>query len=256
MSFVFATIAFKHELLKNHIDSIQKKYASKIEFIVVTASEIWSREILQNEPKLTVVNAQPKGIYSAYNTGWKEALGDYICFTSPENFVDINGILEFLSEINEENLPVLYGDTKVVDDTDGSEWIIFGSPHSNTLNEMRMPSGHQAQLIPRIELAKLSGYSQKINVFGVGFKLKYAADYEFYARSLTSGTRWAHSQDINAKQELGGASSQHWLRTTAEINLISWVYGSKTIRQAWKIMRTFVGAARFHIPRQRRRRRQ
>jgi hypothetical protein len=253
LSLIVSLLDFQEDFLSPELMKFCVEQKNLVEVVLVVGNTGNSKILETTHLNLQIVNDSKNGIYDAYNMGWKSANGKAICFVNPSDSLEISlGILELI--LNQENgEKVFYGDSRIVDDTQDLTWTIKGSTESNTITQMRMPAGHQSQIVPKSELIRHNGYLNSLELLGFKFPLKFASDHEFYCRSILSGTKWEYQDAILANQELGGASSQHWLRTTLEISLITWKYGNRNIKTMIRILKALLGAAKFHLPRQVRR---
>lgn len=249
LSVITASYQFDKEFLNRTWNTIRDKHKSNIELVQVVAtlpSDLPRSVTIPNFKLVMDIN----GIYSAYNKGVKHCAGEYVCFLNPDDKMDLNVALETIKQNRMKLHEVIYGNTVIVDDTNGLEIQVPGTIDSFTIHKLRMPGSHQSQLVRTTEFQRLNGFAVGLKFGRFRLKLKYASDYDFYCRSITSGAKWVLAKNLTAIQRLGGASSQHWVRTTLEINLITWYYGGRGVIRFLSIMSSFFGAARFHIPRQ------
>lgn len=230
-------------------ESITKQSLLNLEIVIVTPNP--SSTTPSFSFKVKVVQDTKIGIYSAMNLGVENSSGEFIIFVNDGDNVDLSSLLNLHNLYLSTNFTAVYGTTKLFDDTTGNTIEILASLNPNTITEARMPGSHQAQMVRKSEFIKLNGFAKELNFYLFQLKLKYASDFDFYCRSIKSGAQWHRDENFVAYQSLGGATSQHWLRTTLEILAISLRYSKFKPRNTFFFLRTLVGSALFHVPRQR-----
>jgi glycosyltransferase involved in cell wall biosynthesis len=253
LSIITPSLADPSDFIKNLQETLNyrghsKDFENKFEILIVSpSSDEWMRK---NEfSSVRYIEDTNQGIYHALNLGVRASEGLYILVVNIDDQINISDVLETLAQVDRHNI-VVYGDTFIHDDV--SELIISvpGAKKPNTIDQLRMPGSHQSQLIPRTEFFKLEGFSLKLKIGRLSFKLKYASDFDFYCRSFLSGTSWVYESKLVAHQKLGGTTSRHWLRTTIEILVIHWFHSNSFLPNINLWAKTLAGATRFHFPRQ------
>ncbi len=200
--------------------------------------------------KIKFIEDESKGIYQALNLGIENSVGSFVIVVNSDDMINIADCVALCKEFEEQNVDVIYGDTFLHDDTSENIIEIKGTQTSDTIRLARMPASHQAQLIRKSEYIKLQGFANTIALGPFKMKLKYASDFDFYSRSILLYSRWAYSPRLVANQKLGGTTSKHWLRTTIEILAISFKYDARRISNLSFLVKSLLGAMRFHVPRQ------
>jgi hypothetical protein len=203
--------------------------------------------------QISLATDEGDGIYAALNTGVEAAKGLYVIVINTDDFIDINKLLEVVNQ-DLNGRTIFYGDTLIHDDVSPEIISVPGSRNPDTISDLRMPGSHQAQLVPRSEFQRLGGFRTQVYLGPIKFSLKYASDLDFYCRSFKSGTEWKYTGGFTAHQWLGGTTSKHWLRTTTEILLCHFIHGNDSNSRLSMYIKTYLGASRFHYPRQRTRR--
>lgn len=185
------------------------------------------------------------GIYQALNIGIKNALGDKIVIINIDDWGNLYDLVQVCLRNSSNSQELFYGDT-LLNSGSGYIYEIRGTTISDTIDLARMPGSHQAQIINKSMYIKLGYFYSKIRVGIFDLKLKYASDFEFYCRTVSTGATWVYDDNILLNQMIGGATTRHWLRTSMEIYLISFKYGSKTPRHLSFLLKCFLGAIYFH----------
>lgn len=227
---------------------------NRVEFVIVSPSVYEFPKFLP-DIQIRHVTDQRKGIYEALNLGVVESRGDYVIVVNTDDFVDVVSCLKAIDRHSMEEHVAIFGDTEIIDDTSDQRIFIAGVNPEGCLDKLRMPGSHQAQLIKKDEFLRLNLFRTSSRILGFQFPLKFASDFDFFVRSHHSGGKWIYDSRIRATQRLGGSTSQHWLRTTFEICLLHWQHGNKKLYFFDKYFSTLVGASKFHLPRQKKRKR-
>jgi hypothetical protein len=227
---------------------------SEFEFIIVTPNPEMLK-VPKNGMEVKIVSDRQEGIYKALNAGVKESTGSYIIVVNIDDFVDIKNCVDSIQKNLDGDPSVIFGDTIILDDTCSSIISVPGASPQHCLEALRMPASHQAQIVKKSEYLRLNYFNTYYEFLSVKIFLKYASDFDFFARSYNSGGVWVYDSSIVARQKLGGTTSQHWIRTTLEICLINWVHTNKSLGNIKLYLKTLIGATKFHYPRQRIRRR-
>lgn len=230
-----------------------EKLLSQFEIVIVTPKENNFEKNNFRNLQISLAIDKGNGIYAALNTGVEAAKGLYIIVINTDDFIDINKLLEVANQ-DLKGKSIFYGDTLIHDDVSPDIISVSGSRNPDTISDLRMPGSHQAQLIPRSEFQRLGGFRTQVPFGPLRVSLKYASDLDFYCRSFKSGTEWKYIEGFTAHQWLGGTTSKHWLRTTTEILLCHFIHANDSNSRLRLYSKTYLGASRFHYPRQRARR--
>jgi hypothetical protein len=232
---------------------LQEKFLNDFEIIIVQPREFYA-ETFESLFNITKVADRKLGIYEAFTVGVSAARGEFIIIVNTDDTVNVHELLLILEKYVGSDAVAIYGDTFIHDDTSDNIIHAPGSLLPDTIKSARMPGSHQAQMIQKSEYVRLNYFKTYEKLLMFPFKLKFASDLDFYARSFKSGGKWIYEPELVAIQRLGGSTSTHWLRTTVEILLVTWIQGPKNLKQFTYCLRWLIGASRFHLPKQRRRR--
>lgn len=247
---------FLHQLLQERefesLSADEKILWNKIEIIVISPRLFDLDDFSQIA--IHQISDKREGIYAALNLGIKFASAKYILVSNIDDYIDLCSVTKMLEELSFDQVSAVYGDTVLLEDTSQDKIFIPGTDHYNTINDARMPASHQAQVILRSEYERLSGFRLQLGNRFLRMNLKYASDFDFYCRSVLTGGVWKLDRQINATQRMGGTTSKFWFRTTLEILTLTFVHSSKKLRIIPSLSQHLLGAIRFHLPRQLKRR--
>ena len=263
LSLVCPTLHDPTEFLANLIAESEKAMATeshhgfeiwkKIEFVIVSPEPFNLEQF--SEYQLIQVKDEKHGIYQALNDGIEQASGVYVLVINIDDLINLAKVIEVIEAHQNQSPDAIYGDTVLHDDTQDLQIHIPGSPEPITIQKARMPASHQSQLIARREYIRLNYFEIQKKFLFLKIEMKYASDFDFYCRSIKSNGSWILDPTLVAHQKMGGTTSHHWLRTTLEILLISLLHRDEKLKSLPPLARNFSGAVRFHLPRQRFRRR-
>jgi glycosyltransferase involved in cell wall biosynthesis len=260
LSIVTPTLSNPSQFISSLLDSFfanknldHNELLSQFELVIVTPKKNNFTNHNFENLQVTLAIDNGKGIYDALNMGVEAAKGLYFIVINTDDFIHINKLLEVVNQ-DLNGTSIFYGDTFIHDDVSSEIISVPGSRNPDTISDLRMPGSHQAQLIPRSEFQRLGGFRTQVHLGPLRVSLKYASDLDFYCRSFKSGTEWKYIEDLIAHQWLGGTTSKHWLRTTTEILLCHFIHEKDSHSRLRMYTKTYLGASRFHYPRQRARR--
>lgn len=74
-----------------------------------------SKEV-ENWPTFKIVNQENKGLAAARNAGIDVAVGKYLCFVDPDDYIEKNSLNELLSRMEDNNLEILRFNYQKVDE--------------------------------------------------------------------------------------------------------------------------------------------
>ena len=75
-----------------------------------------AREIAKEHPSIMVIDQENQGPSGARNTGMRHAMGTYLCFVDPDDFVEPNVYGGLVRQMEEEQLDMLRFDYQIVDE--------------------------------------------------------------------------------------------------------------------------------------------
>lgn len=75
-----------------------------------------AREIAKDHPSIVVIDQENQGPSGARNTGMRHAMGKYLCFVDPDDFVEPNVYGGLVRQMEDEQLDMLRFDYQIVDE--------------------------------------------------------------------------------------------------------------------------------------------
>lgn len=181
------------------LDSVLKQSFQDWECIIVDgASKDNTIEIVKSyverDSRFRYISKPDKGIYDAFNKGWKMAKGEWIYYLGADDEILENGIYSLLQQTNEAD--IIYGDWHVKLDNGVVKPI---QAHDYHVILKKSFCSHQAILMKKIVLQQLDGFN---------LKYKLLADFDLLQRAyLLAKFRFIKSSCFVACFQLGGSSS-------------------------------------------------
>lgn len=199
--------------LENALRSVKNQSFQNWECIIVDgASQDNTIQIVEKyadmDSRFHWISEPDKGIYDAFNKGWKISKGEWIYYLGADDELLPDGLLNLICNLDLLKYDVVYGKVKRIF-LDGS------STESNAVGHQSLPykmlACHQAIITRRSLIESLGG-------FDTDFKI--IADKEFYVRThLKGNTRYVMNNVFVAKFAVGGASSIDMGRIKEEYQL-------------------------------------
>ncbi len=112
------------------------------------------------DPRIRHISEKDKGIYDAFNKGWKLAKGEWIYYLGSDDMVTENGIADLISVATPE-ASVVYGDMYALFE-DGSERYIKAYPAE--VMRKHMVASHQGLITRRSLIEAENGFNTKYKV--------------------------------------------------------------------------------------------
>lgn len=183
--------------LKTALTSVAAQNFSDWECIVVDGKSIDStisiiKEFEYLDSRFKHISEVDKGIYDAYNKGWKIAKGLWVYYMGSDDELLPDSLKEMMA--NEGNCDILYGNIKYVSAVNGR--LIDGKYCNGWLDDMNSVS-HQAILMKRKLIEKFGGFD---------LRYKYSADCDLIMKSIKFGAKSNYVDTFVAKFYSGGAS--------------------------------------------------
>lgn len=186
------------------------------------------------------------GIYNALNLAVEKSKGQTLAVINVDDWVNLVDLVKVAISYRNQNEFAVYGDSQLWE-SKHHKHLIEGAGLSNTISLARMPGSHQSQLISKSIYDRIGSFHLHVNNGPFSMNLRYASDFEFYCRTIQAGVVWIYDKRIMANQMMGGATSKHWFRTSAEIYFLTLKYGGMSVRQTTFLLRSFLGAFNFHV---------
>ena len=111
------------------------------------------KEFANNDSRFRYISEPDRGVYDAFNKGWKIAKGEWIQYLGDDDTLTINGISELIKE-EDEKTDVLNGHC-YVKKIDGKEKPCFSKG---------IRGCHQGKLMRRSVLEKFNGFDMKYKI--------------------------------------------------------------------------------------------
>lgn len=155
------------------------------------------KEYVQKDPRFRYISEPDKGIYDAFNKGWKMAHGEWIYYLGADDTLVPNGLNELICSRNIERYDVVYGRIKMKW-PDGTENLAKNDGDKRL--PYKMLACHQAILTKRSVIEYIGGFDTNLRIIG---------DKDLYIRIwLTRKFSFKEFKDITiAVFSVGGASS-------------------------------------------------
>lgn len=146
------------------------------------------------DPRFRFISESDKGIYDAFNKGWKMAKGDWIFYLGSDDVVTVNGIYNLMNIENRDDYDILYGDMGILY-PDGRYKTINMLPFQE--KKAIVPS-HQAIVTKRKIIEKYGGFDEKFRII---------ADKDLTYTILRNAGLIKKTDTVVSVFTLGGASS-------------------------------------------------
>ncbi len=189
--------------IKSALDSVEKQNFDNWECLVIDGKSSDStieivKQYCLKDSRIRYISESDKGIYDAFNKGYRNAKGKWIYYLGSDDELYANGLAQLLKVPKVDSFDVIYGGV-MMKNIDGTERIAKLTGHDNM--PFRMFACHQGVITKREVIIELGGFDTN---------LKIIADFEFYIRLyLANKYRFKCVPNvIVAKFMLGGASSE------------------------------------------------
>lgn len=155
------------------------------------------KEYQVKDKRFRWISEPDKGIYDAFNKGYRNARGFWIYYLGSDDELYQNGLKDLLDIPNAASFDVIYGGV-MMKLADGTEMVGKITGHHNL--PYRMFTCHQGAITKRQAIEELNGFD---------INLKIIADFELYIRLFLARKYHFKCQPnvLVAKFMLGGASS-------------------------------------------------
>ena len=146
----------------------------------------------QRDKRIRYISEPDKGIYDAFNKGWKLAKGEWIYYLGADDIITDNGLASLLEHSSKAD--AIYGDVEVVYNNIRKKYI--KSPSPELLGKHLM--SHQALIIKRDVIKSLNGFDLQYRI---------CADSDLVLRALSSGYIFYYKNVLVAYFSFGGISN-------------------------------------------------
>lgn len=178
------------------------------------------KSYVERDSRFRYISEPDKGIYDAFNKGWKMSKGEWIYYLGSDDEILPNGFKELMSK-DTSNIEMITGDVYVRFDKDR-----FKPRFSYGIN-----CSHQGVCVLRDTLEKLNGFD---------LKYKILADKDFLIRFENAGYRVKNERIFIALFSLGGISQSFYgTCMKAKENWSIYKNDSQTLCPFFKTFNTF-----------------
>lgn len=140
------------------------------------------------------ISEPDKGIYDAFNKGWRTAKGEWILYLGADDFLFPNGLAELMKHAGEAD--VIYGDCELR--FERTKRIRGNLPLSCIRH--RLPACHQSFVMKRSVIEKLGGFNLEYKVYG---------DFDLIQRAYMAGFKFNETKSVISSFKVGGVSSDN-----------------------------------------------
>ncbi len=145
------------------------------------------QEFAHEDTRFRYISEPDKGIYDAFNKGWRNAIGKWVYYLGSDDIIEKDGI-QILMEEEEDSYAILSGNTRLIR-LDGSTRIVKpGLPKFGI---------HQGMVMRRDIMKELEGFDEKYKIL---------ADYDLMVRIINAGYKMKVVDSIVGNFVVGGTS--------------------------------------------------
>lgn len=146
------------------------------------------KSYVEQDFRFRYISEPDKGIYDAFNKGWKLAKGEWIYYLGSDDELLPNGLKELLCESNiSSNVAIISGGIIRIT-TDGLERIKISKGFKGS---------HQSMLTRRRVIEQLNGFDERFKII---------ADFDLISRIKNNGYEVENKPVLVARFKAGGAS--------------------------------------------------
>ncbi len=221
--------------LKQSIESVLKQSYSDLELIIINdGSNDKTRELLkdfENTPRVTVIHQDNTGLPNALNRGFAIAKGEFLTWTSADNFYNETAIqimVDFL-EVNEE-VGIVYGNYLAINGngeklTESNSWRSY---NRNLVDPAIVNLPKQARFFKRIPINSVGPMflyrASAASIVGKYANTPGIEDYDFWSRmemvttfKRIPTTEALYSYRVHDESISGHLRKEHQMRKTIEV---------------------------------------
>lgn len=185
------------KILSRALDSVKTQSLQNWECIIIDGASKDNtidiiKEYQMEDNRFRFISEPDKGIYDAFNKGWKLAKGEWIYYLGADDMLEKNGLSNLLKE--PVNADVIYGDVMSVHSN--NKKIYRKSPKTNELKKKMM--SHQSLIMRHKMLEELKGFDTQY---------KICADLDLILRGLGQNKQFIYKNSLVAYFAVGGISS-------------------------------------------------
>ena len=145
------------------------------------------QKFVDEDPRFRYISEPDKGIYDAFNKGWKNAKGEWVYYLGSDDTLTKDG-MSLLAEEIDEHFAIISGDTNLMR-TDGTSRVLpSGMPELGC---------HQGMVMQRTVMEEMGGFDMSYKII---------ADYDLIVRTLNKGWDMKLVHVTVANFQVGGTS--------------------------------------------------
>jgi glycosyltransferase len=207
MKISIITICFNNEKdIRPTIESVASQTYENIEHIIVDgkSSDKTLDIVKEYENKISTIISEPdKNLYDAINKGIKNATGDVVGLIHAGDRLYDNQVIEKIAvHFNNNNIEILYGHSKIVDNNDKPVRINKSPEYKRSNVSNGWMASHQSIYVRRELFEKLGYY--RIDLGGAG-------DYEWFIRYFyASKLKIKRMDEFIVRFAMGGMSTKSY----------------------------------------------
>lgn len=149
------------------------------------------KEFMEKDNRIRCISEKDRGIYDAFNKGWKMARGEWIHYLGSDDWLTEESFCAFFN-----NGKAVNPDAAIMS---GNVYRVTKKGKAEEVISHGWKGGHQAKLTRRDILLKYNGFDEKY---------KYLADAAFIYGLKSAGLKVANIDTIVAYYSYGGASEK------------------------------------------------
>jgi glycosyltransferase len=219
------------DTIRDTLQSVANQTYPNIEHIVIDGVSVdKTLEIIRKFPKVFLVSEKDRGIYDAYNKGWKLAKGEIIAFLNADDFYTDSGVVEKMVEtLEKKSVEAVWADLDYVDRLNPEKIIRYWKSSDYRAGDFfrGWAPAHPTLFVRRKLYEKFGGFDEQF---------KIAADYELMLRFLeVNKIVGAYLPETAVKMRVGGMSNKsikNILRANWEVYL---AFKKNNLSRGWLV---------------------
>lgn len=197
ISIIIATFN-SEKTLRYALESVINQSFQNWECIIIDgASKDDTIEIVKDfknrDNRFRYISEPDKGIYDAFNKGWKIARGEWIYYLGSDDLITRDGLQCLFSAAN--SFDIIYGDMNYA--TGFGQKSKVSIPENKLIGNMPC---HQSMIMKRSLIQKLNGFDMN--------RYRICADFDLFQRAIKDGATIKHITSIVACFNSQGVSSR------------------------------------------------
>lgn len=230
--------ASKH--LESTIFSVINQTYPNIEYIIIDGgSKDETVDIIKKYAKHIDywVSEPDKGIYDAFNKGWKAAKGEWILYLGADDELINTGIEALVG--GSESVDVVYGNT-ILMFPNNREKLLFAKPYQLMRKAQQIPFIHQSLMMKKKVIQSIGGFDESFAI---------CADFDLIVKSLRLGYKFNIVNKTISKFAVTGISQRSYM-ADFELHKIYRKYNNKVSSLIYlfkKLIRRFLVKSKHKI---------